>query len=89
VAVANQRFRDEGIPGWRTDRGEVFITLGDPDQIIDASSTNQGRTIQWEYIQLRLVIYFWDETGFGRFRMTPESRSEFDRVLARVRRQAP
>lgn len=89
VAIANQRFRDEGIPGWRTDRGEVFITLGDPDQIIDASSTNQGRTIQWEYIQLRLVIYFWDETGFGRFRMTPESRSEFDRVLARVRRQAP
>jgi GWxTD domain-containing protein len=89
VAVANQRFRDEGIPGWRTDRGEVFITLGDPDQIIDASTTNQGRTIQWEYIQLRLVIYFWDETGFGRFRLTPESRSEFDRVLARVRRQAP
>lgn len=89
VAIANQRFRDEGMPGWRTDRGEVFISLGDPDQIIDASSTSQGRVIQWEYIQLRLTIYFWDESGFGRFRMTPESRSEFDRVLARVRRQAP
>jgi GWxTD domain-containing protein len=89
VAIANARFRDEGIPGWRTDRGEVFITLGEPDQVIDASATTQGRTIQWEYIQSRLTIYFWDDTGFGRFRMTPESRSEFDRVLARLRRQAP
>ena len=28
IAQANQRFTDEGVPGWRTDRGEVFINLG-------------------------------------------------------------
>ena len=30
VNSANQRFTDEGVPGWRTDRGEVFINLGAP-----------------------------------------------------------
>src|SRR5205807_107081 len=29
VQIANQRFREAGEPGWLTDRGEVFITLGE------------------------------------------------------------
>jgi GWxTD domain-containing protein len=28
VALANQRFTDEGVAGWRTDRGEVLIRIG-------------------------------------------------------------
>jgi len=32
------------------------------------------------------VLYFQDQTGFGRYRLTPSSRAEFQRVLARVRR---
>lgn len=88
IAIANLRFRDEGIPGWRTDRGEVFIGLGDPDETFDASATSQGRVIRWAYTMHRLTLYFQDESGFGRFRLTPGSRADFDRVLARVRRQA-
>jgi GWxTD domain-containing protein len=88
IAIANVRFRDEGIAGWRTDRGEVFIGLGEPDESFDASATSQGRVIRWSYSQLRLTLYFQDESGFGRFRLTPASRADFDRVLARVRRQA-
>ena len=37
LARANQIFRDEGVAGWRTDRGEVFIVLGEPDEIYDSS----------------------------------------------------
>ena len=44
------------------------------------------RVIRWSYTDLRLVLLFEDETGFGRFRLEPASRSEYQRVLARVRR---
>ena len=33
VLEANRRFRDSTIPGWKTDRGKVFILLGEPIQI--------------------------------------------------------
>jgi len=89
VQQANVRFQDEGQPGWLTDRGEVFISLGDPDEVLDLSSgmerTGQ-RAIRWTYTTLRLVLYFTDQTGFSRFRLTPTSRAEFQRVVARVHR---
>lgn len=88
VAIANQRFSDEGIAGWRTDRGEVFITLGMPDESFDATPQNQGRFLQWSYNELRLVVLFQDPTGFGRFRMTLQSRADFERVRNRVVRPA-
>ena len=88
VNAANQRFKDEGIPGWRTDRGEVFITLGPPDESVESSPGTSSRIIRWTYLTHRLEIYFQDETGFGRLRLTPGSRAEYERILSRVRRQA-
>ena len=87
IAVANQRFRDEGIAGWRTDRGEVLIRLGEPDEVYDASPVSEGRLIRWGYTSYQLVLYFVDETGFGRFRLTPSSRADMERVAARLSRQ--
>lgn len=86
IAAANRRFTDEGVPGWLTDRGEVFITLGDPDQTLDQSGYNQGRIIRWDYTPQRLTLYFVDETGFGRFRLTIASRADFQRVADRIQR---
>lgn len=86
IALANTRFRDEGIAGWRTDRGEVFIALGDPDETYDATPRQQGRFLVWSYNDLRVTLQFQDETGFGRYRLIPQSRSEFERVKSRVRR---
>jgi GWxTD domain-containing protein len=87
VNAANQRFKDEGIPGWRTDRGEVFITLGPPDESVESTPGTSSRIIRWTYLTTRLEIYFQDETGFGRLRLTPGSRAEYERILSRVRRQ--
>lgn len=86
VAIANQRYRTEGGAGWRTDRGEVYIVLGDPDEIYDASPTLQyaGRYYQWNYTEYRVALFFQDQTGFGRFRLTTASRSDFERVKTRV-----
>jgi GWxTD domain-containing protein len=88
VNAANQRFKDEGIPGWRTDRGEVLITLGPPDESIENTPGTASRIVRWTYLTYRLEVYFQDETGFGRLRLTPGSRAEYERILSRVRRQA-
>lgn len=87
VAAANQRFRDESVAGWRTDRGEVFITLGEPDEVYNSTPTGGGgRVIRWTYIADRLNLYFVDETGFGRYRLTPGGRADYERALSRHRR---
>jgi len=89
VDIANRRFQEPGTQGWQTERGEVLITLGEPDEVQDAANLvtpTDVRYIRWEYVGLRLTVYFQDEVGFGQYRLTPLSRSEFERVLERVRR---
>ncbi len=88
IQIANQRFQESADPGWLTDRGEVFITVGEPDEIIDLRGdvSRDAMSIRWNYNTLRVSLLFRDESGFGRFRLTPSSRSEYQRVLARVRR---
>jgi GWxTD domain-containing protein len=88
VNAANQRFTDEGVSGWRTDRGEVYISLGPPDESIESTPGTGNRIIRWTYLDQRLVLYFQDETGFGRLRLTPSSRAEFERTMARLRRRS-
>lgn len=88
VQQANIRFQDEGEPGWLTERGEVFITLGEPDEMLDLSNgidRNGMRVLRWTYASPRLVLYFQDQTGFSRYRLTPASRADYQRALARVR----
>jgi GWxTD domain-containing protein len=87
LATANAQIKDEGIPGWRTDRGEVFITLGEPDEISEPSSNPQGRLIRWVYERYRLTLFFADESGFNRYRLLAGSRGDYERVLARLRGQ--
>ncbi|HEX5387803.1 MAG TPA: GWxTD domain-containing protein [Gemmatimonadales bacterium] len=85
VAAANAQIKDEGIPGWRTDRGEVFITLGAPDESSE-SGESQSRIVRWIYQNYGLSLYFIDQAGFGRYRLSPQSRSDYERVLDRLRR---
>jgi GWxTD domain-containing protein len=87
IAQANLRFRDEGTAGWLSDRGRVLVALGTPDQIHEPNvlDINQrGRTQVWEYRQHRLAVVFVDQSGFGRWRMTLSSETEFEGVARRV-----
>lgn len=87
IAIANERFKDEGGPGWRTDRGEVFVTLGEPDQAIETPPGNEQRIVRWVYSSYRAVIDFTGQMGFSRLRLTPTARAEFSRARAQVMRQ--
>jgi GWxTD domain-containing protein len=88
VDEANVRFREPGTPGWLTDRGEVFVTLGVPDDVRniepDRSSGGQ-RLVRWRYLAERLTLYFVDEGNFGRLRLTPASRAEYASAAERKR----
>lgn len=91
LAIANQRFRDEGgaAGGWRTDRGEVYITLGEPDQIYESPPGQSTQYVQWMYNTYQSSLIFEGQMGFSRLRLTTASRAEFARlrVLARSRAQ--
>src|SRR5687768_249797 len=90
LVTVNERFRDEASAGCLTERGDVVVTLGEPDQILeqgDVGIGNRGRIQIWQYLQHRTQFVFVDQSGFGRWRMTPASESEFESIALRVRRR--
>jgi len=82
VEEATQRFSEPGVPGWQTDRGEVYIALGDPDRSFDVPGSLPG--LRWEYDNPHLTLIFKDDTGLGQFHLTPESRTEFDKATGKT-----
>jgi GWxTD domain-containing protein len=76
------RFPDEGVPGWQTQRGEVYITLGEPEQIFLEGATH--RQI-WTYLRYLTRLVFVDDSGTGHWRLTPRSESDYEVLLRRVR----
>jgi len=77
---ANSRFREEATPGWLSDRGRVFITLGEPDQVVEPQVGDFSRNRQqlWEYRNQNLQLVFYDQTGTGRWRLTQSSEVRFE-----------
>ena len=86
LATANAQIKDEGVPGWRTDRGEVFVILGAPDEATEQAPNVSSRIIRWVYYRYQLTLFFIDESSFGRYRLMSKSRADFERVVARLRR---
>ncbi len=96
LELAALRFRDDGPSargGWLSDRARVYVTLGEPDQLYEqntnsaisrTSISQRGRLQYWEYGQYRVRLVFYDDTGSGRWRMTPASETEFQNINARL-----
>ncbi|HEX6574607.1 MAG TPA: GWxTD domain-containing protein [Gemmatimonadaceae bacterium] len=89
------RFRDDGTSrgGWLSDRARVYVVLGEPDQLFEqqtnsvatrTSIAQRGRLQYWEYSQYRVRLVFYDETGTGRWRLTPQSETDFQNINARL-----
>ena len=90
MLTANARFREEGIPGWLTDRGKVLLGLGEADQAFEQrlqDMNQRGRTQIWEYRSMNLTLTFYDQTGFGRWRLTNSSEAEFQAAWRRRTQQ--
>ena len=66
---ANANFKSYN-DGWLTDKGRVFIVLGNPNSTEKFS--NFGNNVQyekWIYNSFQREIIFEDKSGFGDFRL--------------------
>jgi GWxTD domain-containing protein len=92
---AASRFREDGVSrtGFLSDRARVFVVLGEPDQLYEqnfngsisqSSISQRGRLQYWDYTQYRWRVVFYDDTGTGRWRLTPISETDFANVNARL-----
>lgn len=80
IAYANERFRSDGARGWLSDRGRVYVALGEPDVVWDPTGgglSRRGQTIAWEYHRFRIRLVFQDVTGFGHWRLLPGHEDDF------------
>jgi GWxTD domain-containing protein len=84
IQTANLQFRPDHNPGWLSDRGMVFVALGEPDQISERNVNQSVTTMQsgsttrlqiWQYRQLNSQLVFYDE--MGRWKLTRPSETEF------------
>lgn len=98
IREANTRFRTDEGRGWLSDRGTVYVVLGDPETIsedyaymydvADITSRYGGpqrvRVQVWQYNTGDVsTIMFYDPNDAGRWRLAPQSLSVFRSVLAR------
>ena len=86
IRLANQRFRDDAPVGWLSDRGMAFVGLGDPDNIIEPATVDvmqRNRQQVWVYQQWRIQLVFFDQTGLGRWRLTPSGSVELQNTIRR------
>lgn len=90
IQIANSQFRIDHNPGWLSDRGMVYVALGEPDQIVERNvngtltTTQMGSTTRlqiWQYRQYNTQLVFYEETG--RWRLTRPSESEFLAINSR------
>jgi GWxTD domain-containing protein len=84
IQQANVEFRTDRNPGWLSDRGMVFVSLGEPDQILERNVNAAMSTMQigsntrvqiWQYRKYGSQLVFYEETG--RWRLTRPSEAEF------------
>ncbi len=82
---ANGRYREEATPGWMSDRGRVYVTLGEPDQVVEpqVADFSRGRQQLWDYRALSMQLVFYDQTGTGRWRLTQSSEVRFEAEFRR------
>src|SRR6266480_3034075 len=92
IQIANGQFRMDRNPGWLSDRGMVYVALGEPDEVFERNLNQSVTTTQmgtatriqiWQYRQYSSQLVFYDETG--KWRLTRPSETEF--LALQTRRQ--
>ena len=68
IAFVDRSYAAQNKPGWKTDRGRVYLIYGEPDQITRYPSNMGAKPYQiWSYhrIESGIEFVFVDRTGFG------------------------
>ena len=72
VRIANENFGVMRRPGWKTDRGRIFIEFGPPDHLVDVPFSPESRPYQvWHYTSIGPYrrFLFIDENSDGDYRL--------------------
>ena len=75
IAKANEDYSDGGkpkAPGWKSDRGRIFIKYGAPGDVLDRRTSGGSAPpyLVWRYSHGRERYYiFADRTGFGGYKL--------------------
>jgi GWxTD domain-containing protein len=79
ISFANSRFASPTIPGWKTDRGRIYISFGPPEEIDSHQSCSASTPAydEWRYrwiegIGNNVLLRFQDESCNGEYRMTKD-----------------
>jgi GWxTD domain-containing protein len=90
IAYANQHYAAD-VPGWKTDRGRIYIIYGPADEIESHPAGGDASTHpyeQWRYrfaegVGTNVIIEFVDSTGRGEYHMTldPNEKDALNFVL--------
>ncbi|MCB1046386.1 MAG: GWxTD domain-containing protein [Calditrichaeota bacterium] len=75
VGISNNSFSWARFPGWKSDRGRVYILYGEPSVRERFESTfDQPALERWVYHESDRSFVFVDEYGFGEFRLVPDAQ---------------
>jgi GWxTD domain-containing protein len=70
IAVANANFGTKLRPGWKSDRGRVYVAFGAPNDIIRRPLEPNGFPVEiWIYDSPGFEIDFEDRIGFGNYQI--------------------
>jgi len=70
VNTANESFSVMGREGWKTDRGLVYIILGQPDEVIRNDYPSDSKPyLVWQYYSINRQFQFFDRNGFGDYEL--------------------
>jgi GWxTD domain-containing protein len=81
IAEANRLFKEGSTPGWRGDRGHLYVTLGPPDtrETYPRGVSFYGVPTEIWYYNF-FPIVFIDDGWTGNYRMTPESAAQVGEI---------
>lgn len=68
VEIANEEYSKVGKPGWKTDRGRVYIMYGKPEYIERFQNVAESKPHEiWNYYDIEggVIFVFIDRRGFG------------------------
>ncbi len=92
IAYTDDHFTAQsGAPGWKTDRGRIYITFGPPDEL-DSHLNGSPPYEEWLYRYLggignNVTIMFVDEQRNGEFHMTMDPNPGAGRGVTNPNRQ--
>ncbi|MGH7544492.1 MAG: GWxTD domain-containing protein [Gemmatimonadota bacterium] len=86
IQVANANWQSSLRPGFLSDRGRVYITIGPPDDISQRPVPAGSSAYEvWTYHRYNFQILFVDRIGFNNYQL--ESVDTYQRELATVERR--